>query len=121
MKNRLILLICLASLSMLPLFAENESQELLCKNGHALLAQSDSSEYRKYAPDRKVDILHVALDVTPDFRQRTVAGSVTLKFKPIAKPLDELRLDGVDLTVRAVTSSEKIKGWQATDKEVIVT
>lgn len=75
----------------------------------------------KYAPDRKVDIHHVALDVTPDFQKRTVRGEATLTFKPIAKPLDELRLDAVDLTVSAVTCSAKLAGHQVTDKEIVVT
>ena len=75
----------------------------------------------KYAPDRKVDIRHIALDVTPDFQKCTVHGEMTLTFAPIAKPLDELRLDGIDLTVEAVTCPEKLAGYQATDKEIIVT
>lgn len=70
-------------------------------------AGPEASDYRKYAPSRGMDILHFALDVTPDFKQRTVSGSATLKFKPIAQPLAELRLDGIDLEVSAVTSSEK--------------
>lgn len=44
---------------------------------------------RQYAPDRKADILHITIDVTPDFKTRTVAGATTIKFKPIAKPLTE--------------------------------
>ncbi|MFC1508500.1 hypothetical protein ACFL60_02310 [Candidatus Omnitrophota bacterium] len=41
---------------------------------------------RHYAPDRKVDILHIKIDVTPDFKARTVAGTTTISFTPIAKP-----------------------------------
>src|SRR5438093_7970633 len=101
-------------------FAESESQELRCGQAALWRAPSDSSHYRKYAPDRKVDMLHLALDVTPDFKQRTIAGQATLRFKPLAQPLEELQLDGIDLTVHAVTSSEKIVGYQATDKQIIV-
>jgi len=61
------------------------------------------------------------LDVTPDFEKRTVRGEVTLTFKPLGKPLDELRLDGVDLTVDAVVCSAKLAGHQVTDKEILVT
>ncbi|TAN37575.1 MAG: hypothetical protein EPN23_04825 [Verrucomicrobia bacterium] len=75
----------------------------------------------KYAPDRKVNVRNLALDVTPDFQKCTVRGTMTLAFAPIAQPLDELRLDGVDLTVDTVTCSEKLAGYQATDKEVIIT
>jgi hypothetical protein len=73
---------------------ETEFENLQCAGVmRALRAPLDSSDHRKYAPDRKVDILHLALDVTPDFKQRTIAGKATLTFKPIAKPLDELQLD----------------------------
>ncbi|PYI82032.1 MAG: hypothetical protein DME26_18795, partial [Verrucomicrobia bacterium] len=100
---------------------EIETAEIVCQNSRSLFAPADSSAYRKYAPDRRVDILHLALDVTPDFKQRTVAGKVMLRFKPIAKPLDELRLDGVDLKVSAASSTEKIQGYQVTDKEIVIT
>ena len=68
-----------------------------------------------------MDILHLALDVTPDFQKRTVRGSVTLTFQPVAKPLDELQLDAVDLTVSAVTCSARLAGYQVTEKEIVVT
>ena len=95
--------------------------EMVCRESQTFLAPGDSSEARKYAPSREIDILHLALDVTPDFKDRSVSGKVTLRFKAVAKPLQELRLDGVDLTVFSVVSTEKIMGWQATDKNVIVT
>lgn len=82
---------------------------------------ADSAGDIKYAPDRKVDILHLALDVTPDFEKRTIAGLVTLTFKPIAKPLEELRLDAVDLSVQSVTSSAALAGYRETGKELVLT
>jgi aminopeptidase N len=97
------------------------AESLECAHGRALFAAADAAEYLKYAPSREIDILHFILDVTPDFKARTVAGQVTMKFKPIAKPLGELRLDGIDLSVSAVTSTAKVLGWQATEKQVIVT
>lgn len=100
--------------------AESELQNLYCAKNYAAFAPIDSAEHRKYAPDRKVDILHLALDVTPDFKQRTIAGTVTLTFKPIAKPLDQLTLDAIDLTVESVTASENILGFQATDKKIVI-
>jgi len=83
-------------------------------------AAVDSPAYRKYAPDRRVDLLHLALDVTPDFKARTVAGTATLTFKPIATPLEELRLDAVDLRVASVTSTEKLAAHQVTDREIVL-
>ena len=70
-------------------------EELICHQGRATFAPRDSSDHRKYAPSREIDILHLALDVTPDFKERTVAGKATLRFKPIAQPLQELKLDAV--------------------------
>lgn len=103
-----------------PVFAESEA--LICSRGHAHFAEgADSSAYLKYAPDRVIDILHLKLDVTPDFKERSVAGTATLRFKPIVRPLEELRLDGVDLRVSAVTASVPVQGWQATDREVVIT
>jgi aminopeptidase N len=84
-------------------------------------AAPTEAERQIYAPSRQIDILHVALDVTPDFRERSLTGVVTVRFKSIAKPLEELRLDGVDLRISSITATEKILGWQATAKQVVVT
>src|ERR1051325_2646070 len=100
---------------------ETEEAALECRKSETFLAPLDSPDHRKYAPDREIDILHLALDVTPDFKQRTVAGKATLKFKPIAKPFQELKLDAVDLSVESLTATEKILGSQVTDKQILVT
>jgi aminopeptidase N len=84
-------------------------------------ATLSEAERQIYAPSRQIDILNLALDITPDFSQRRFTGVAALRFKPIAKPLEELRLDSVDLQVSAVTATENILGWQATDKEVVIT
>ncbi len=80
----------------------------------------DSPSYRKYTPDRSVDLLHLALDITPDFDRRTIKGVATLKFRPIAKPLEELRLNAVDLSVLESTSSETGLKWHVTDAEIVL-
>jgi aminopeptidase N len=82
---------------------------------------STEADRQTYAPSRQIDILHLTLDVTPNFPERTLTGSAMLRFKPIAHPLEELRLDGVDLRVSSVNVTESILGWQATDKQVVVT
>ena len=76
---------------------------------------------RKYAPSREIDITHQLLDVTPDFERRSVAGTIRIEFKPIAKPFGELRLDAVDLTIATVESSAAILGWQNTGEQLVVT
>jgi aminopeptidase N len=60
---------------------------------------------RKYARDRRVDIEHVKLEVTPDFSKRSVATTMTMRFKPIALPLEKLELDAVDLHIAKIEVS----------------
>ncbi|MBU6401033.1 MAG: HEAT repeat domain-containing protein, partial [Verrucomicrobia bacterium] len=98
-----------------------DTQRVECRKSAAFFAPPDSPDNRKYAPDRKIQIEHLALDVTPDFKRRSVSVVTTLTFKPIAKPLEELRLDAIDLTLNSVSSTEPVRDYQATDKEVIVT
>ena len=79
------------------------------------------SGVRHYARDREVAVSHLILDITPDFKQRTISGSSTMTFRPIARALDELKLDAVDLNVDAVESTAAIEAYQVTDEEIIVT
>src|SRR5437879_2328298 len=121
MKRLLHLLTLVSLVSSLFARAETETTAIECIKSAAFLAPLDSPEHRKYAPDREIDILHLTLDVTPDFKQRTIAGKATIKFKPIAKPFQELKLDAVDLTVESLTATERILGYQVTDKQILVT
>ena len=101
--------------------ARAESDALLCRQSQAFLAPTETSSVLNYAPSREIDILHLALEVTPDFKRRTIEGRVTLRFKPIAQPFQELKLDAVDLTVRAVTSTEKVLAYQVSADRVTIT
>lgn len=92
-----------------------------CRKSSGFLAPIDSPDYRKYAPDRDVDVLHLALDVTPDFTNRTVEGKAVWTFKPIANPTEQISLDAVELDIHDVTSSEKIAAWQNTDEKLTIT
>ena len=99
---------------------------LLCLAGSigGLPAGATSAEApsgRHYAPDREVQVLHLALEVTPDFKQRTIEGRATITFRPILRPVREIKLDAVDLSVHAVTSTEKIQGYQVTADKLVVT
>lgn len=120
MKLKLLLSLLIFS-SGLSLLGDKFSEENVCLKSHNFFAAPDSSNFRKYAPSREVDILHLKLDVTPDFKQRTVSGVATFTFKPIAKPLEELRLDAIDLSVSSVTSTEIIASYRVTHEEIIVT
>lgn len=77
---------------------------------------------RKYARDRRIDIMHIKLDVTPDFAKRTVAGTTTMKFKPIALPLEKLELDAVDLNIAEVkTEGAKVAEHEVTHEKLVIT
>lgn len=77
---------------------------------------------RKYPRDRRADILHVKLDVTPDFAKRTVSGTATLRFKPIALPLEKLELDAVDLKILSITAAgAQVAEHQVTNDKLIIT
>ncbi len=97
------------------------TDSLECLKSAAFFAPVTSPDYRRYAPDRLVELEHLVLDLTPDFTKRTIRGSATYTFKPIAKALPEFRLNAVDLVVESVDSTEKILGYQVTDKELVVT
>jgi aminopeptidase N len=102
-------------------FGETETASLECRKSAAFLAPIDSPDYRKYAPDKDVEVLHLTLDVTPDFKERTVQGKATIQFKPIIKPIRELRLDAVDLSIESVTSTERVQNFQVTEDSIVVT
>ena len=117
-----VLLLLLSSCSIaLTALAETESTTLECQKSATFLAPIDSSDYRKYAPDRDVEVLHLALDVTPDFKQRTVQGKATIQFKPILNAVREIRLDAVDLSIENVTSTEQVQAFHVTEDKIIVT
>ncbi|MCA9260003.1 MAG: HEAT repeat domain-containing protein [Planctomycetales bacterium] len=78
---------------------------------------ADSSE-RKYAPDRLVDVLHIHLDVTPDFEKQTVSGTATIRFTPISRSLRTLRLDGERLEVAAVRGTRAIEDFSVSDVDL---
>lgn len=118
MKPPLLRSLSVMLLSALVLRAE----EIACSHGQLKPPQSGpGSGVRRYAPDCTADLLHLALDVTPDFKSRSVSGKATLTFKPVGSPLDELSLDGIDLEVASVESTAKLKAHQATHDKVILT
>ncbi len=101
---------------------EEESELLQCGRLWAAPEQGSASYVeRKYAPDRTVDILHVAIDVTPDFKARTIRGVTSIRFAPIARALEEFSLDAIDLRVSSVAASTAIAGYSVTDEEIAIT
>jgi len=95
-----------------------------CAQNHrraAFESEDQQGVTRNYAPPRYVDILHLKLDVTPDFQKRTIAGTATLQFAPVGKPLGELRLDAVHLDIRDLRCSTPVADYTSTTDELIIT
>lgn len=118
LRNMLTQMYCLLFLTAGPAIAETEFGQF-CR--YAAETDGQATKLRRHAPDRKADILHLTLNVTPNFRAQTVSGKTTIRFKPIALPLKTLRLDAVDLTVHTVESTTKIQGYDVTDEAILVT
>ena len=108
MKN----LVCLSLLFLFPLFLAHalraeHRHSLQCRHAAPFLAGVDTTTQR-YAPERQVDIVSFALDVTPDFKNRRVAGTATFTVKTMLKPVEQLRLDAFDLEVSEIKAGPKI-------------
>ena len=86
----------------------------------AVVEDGLSGTRRRYAPDREVDVLHIQLDVTPHFEARTISGTTTIRFAPIARPATELRLHSVHLTIADVRSSARLERFAASDEELTI-
>jgi aminopeptidase N len=114
--------VCLLLLQFVTTLALNaEEHALHCARAHNHAAPIDSSSHRKFAPDRTVDITHVALDITPDFARRSLDGRATLRLKPLARPATELRLDAVELQIHSVESSHPIQRHQVLQDALVIT
>ena len=85
-----------------------------CGRNHAAAASANGIA-RKYAPDRVVDVLHIMIDVTPDFGERTITGKTTITFTPISKSVRELTLDAEMLDVSAVEATGALADYVVTD------
>ena len=81
----------------------------------------DDGPVRKYAPRRSVDVLHIKIDVTPNFDDRTVAGTTTITCQPISEPLKSVRLDAVRLSIHDVRcDAADVADFSATDEELSI-
>lgn len=124
MKKRLALALALVALQAQtsPLARANEAlNSFTCARGHVHFFDTAIPGQQNFAPDRLVDTLHLALDVTPDFEKQTIAATATILFKPIAAPLKELTLNAIDLNVAAIESDNEIQAWQSTLDKIVIT
>ena len=81
----------------------------------------EEGDFPRYAPDRKVDITNVLIDVTPHWEQRTIDGYVEIDFTPIALPLSQLRLDAVDLNVLKLTATATVSDYEVSENNIVIT
>lgn len=93
-----------------------------CGKQHFLMPPGgEARPGRKYARDRLIDVRHLALDVTPDFKARTVAGTAVITFSPIGLPLTKVEFDAVDLTVESVAlEGATLAEYQNTGEKLIL-
>ena len=120
MKTSILFLFALFSCGALSSAEAEHVHTLRCRHFSGAPVGATTSTQR-YAPDRLVDVEHLSLDVTPDFKNRRVSGVATVVFHPILTPIEEFRLDAVDLRISKVTSGDKIAAWENTDQALIVT
>jgi aminopeptidase N len=122
MKKPLFCFVCMC-LGLVVAWADSEHMVMTCARSTTFLAPGDSAtdQQRSYARDHDVQALHLALDITPDFKRRTITGVAALKFKPVLKPVQELKLDSVDLNIASVAATEKIEAYQVTEDKIIIT
>jgi aminopeptidase N len=118
MKGSLSLLI---GLTLAPTVLHAEEHYCAYHHYGALAGQPGDTDFRKYAPDRLVDIEKVSLEITPDFERRSLEGKATLIFTPIAKPLSHWALDAVDLrvsSVEATAAGAEVESWDNDDRHL---
>jgi aminopeptidase N len=118
---RTMLVFMLLSGCIMPRTSADGSHEAGCDKALLFASVEDDSIDLNYAPDRNVDILNLKLDITPDFQNRTITGRALIRFAPIAFPLEELKLDAVDLNIHSVVSTPAQLEFQVTTDQLIVT
>lgn len=86
--------------------------------GKAPLDGASQGTSEKFARDRLVDVHHLKLDITPDFGNRTIEGVSALTFTPVSKPVRELQLDAVDLTLGSIKATVPIQEYHVADDHI---
>lgn len=119
MKNTVFLLSLIILFPVVHDLRAEHKHSLQCRHWNQFTSTGDNSTQR-YAPERTVDLLDLSLDVTPDFKNRRVAGKATLSFQTMLQPVEKLRLDAFDLEVSEVTGGPKIEFWENTDRALII-
>ena len=120
---KLFLALLLATLLASPAVAYEECVCRYCSAQRLAALEGDGPatlRFRKYAPDRTVDVLHLRIDVTPDFDARTIEAETAVSFAPISKPVQEVTLDAVELSIESVKATRPIAEHVATGRDVTI-
>lgn len=111
-----------------PLFSFGDGNSLYPVNesGHAPGPKARSFELPgdqvHYAPDRPADVKHIRLDITLDFEQEMVSGTVYTTFSALYDDLKTVTLDAVELYIEHVTlESGKELAFASEPKKLVVT
>ena len=109
-----------ACLSAFSVGRSEEGLEVQCEKSRFFAAPADSSLHRKYAPDREMDLLNLALDVTPDFENGRTPRK---RFSPSSRLPSLCRSCGWTRSICRWNPSlpPSAAGYQVTDKQLIVT
>lgn len=68
--------------------------------------QTTGQELRNYAPDRRVDLGHMKLELTiPDMNTPRLSAVEELTFAPLGQPLSVLTLDAENFTLGEITGT----------------
>ena len=119
MKNSSILFILIILFSSVHHLRAEHQHTLLCRHWNQFPSPVDTT-IQRYAPEREIDVLDLSLDVTPDFKNRKVSGTVTITFQTMLQPVGTLRLDAHDLEISQVNSGPKIASWENTDRALLI-
>ena len=99
---------------------------LLGESSHAPTPKARSFELvddrLHYAPDRPADVKHVKLDITLDFEQETVSGTVYTTFSALYDELKTVTFDAVELHIERVALQDgKELAFSVGEKKLAVT
>jgi aminopeptidase N len=81
-----------------------------------------SDDHMQYAPNRPADVKHVKLDITLNFEQETVSGTVYTTFSALYDDLKTITFDAVELHIERIKlENGKELAFSVGEKKLIVT
>ncbi|MGZ3625355.1 MAG: M1 family aminopeptidase [Ktedonobacteraceae bacterium] len=114
----------------------NRAHNIDLKDGYSLYLLGESNQaptprarsfeladdHVQYAPDRPADVKHVKLDITLDFEQETISGTVYTTFSTLYDYLKTITFDAVELHIERVKLEHgKELSYSVSEKKLIVT